>query len=337
MARTGDRMRSAMMELTGLDKVGGYTLLDNNGVQHITNRHAGGDGSADATMKNSADVARAAYVLNNFDNAYLAKDRAKGYRDSRGKRVPIVMFEKKIDGTHIIVEAVMDTKKSTNYIVSEYLSKNGVDEKEIAKRLQSSMDAVADPRDTSGTLGANHLAVTEAQQAPMDAASDPRHTSETFSAHSSTTAEVLRSPVNAVADPGDNVRNVVADPSAETSIAPGEGSVNGNRVENSVETVKSTTADGMPSQSAQSAASSPEGRANVSAGAVDAENRTERQATGSATKGSGVKYSIQTDDDGKKFVQVDGDFLKDVPEENWKNTARDAIRDLFPDDFERGG
>ena len=95
VTRTGDRMRSAMMELTGLDKVGGYTLLDNNGVQHITNRHAGGDGSADATMKNSADVARAAYVLNNFDNAYLAKDRAKGYKDSRGKRAPIVMFEKK--------------------------------------------------------------------------------------------------------------------------------------------------------------------------------------------------------------------------------------------------
>ena len=269
----------------------------------------------------------------------------------------------------------MDTKKSTNYIVSEYLSKNGVDEKRNSQAFAPSMDAVADPRDTSGTLGANHLAVTEAQQAPMDAASDPRHTSETFSAHSSTTAEVLRSPVNAVADPGDNVRNVVADPSAETSIAPGEGSVNGRGVKNGVETVEGTTADGMPSQSAQSAASSPdrattttaasggnreellgqrpaghEGNAlpkgdagsrnplaNASAGAADAENRTERQATGSATKGSGVKYSIQTDDDGKKFVQVGGDFLKDVPEENWKNTARDAIRDLFPDDFERGG
>ena len=32
-------------------------------MQHITNRHAGGDGSADATMKNSADVARAAQRL----------------------------------------------------------------------------------------------------------------------------------------------------------------------------------------------------------------------------------------------------------------------------------
>ena len=95
VAETGDRMRSAMMELTGLEKVGDRTLMDSNAVQHITNRHAGGDGSADGTMKESADVARAAYVLNNFDNAYLAKDRAKGYKDSRSKRAPIVVFEKK--------------------------------------------------------------------------------------------------------------------------------------------------------------------------------------------------------------------------------------------------
>ena len=95
VAETGDRMRSAMMELTGLEKVGDRTLMDSNAVQHITNRHAGGDSSADGTMRESADVARAAYVLNNFDNAYLAKERAKGYKDSRSKRAPIVVFEKK--------------------------------------------------------------------------------------------------------------------------------------------------------------------------------------------------------------------------------------------------
>ena len=61
------------------------------------------------------------------------------------------------------------------------------------------------------------------------------------------------------------------------------------------------------------------------------------KAAGPAAEGNSVKYSIQTDDDGNKFVQVDGDFLEGVPEENWKNTVRDAIRDLFPDDFERGG
>ena len=191
VTETSDRMRSAMQELTGLAKVGSVTMLDANGVKHITNRHAGGDGSADATMKESADVARAAYVLNNFDNAYLATRKADGYYTVNRKKAPIVIFEKKIDGSHIIVEAVTDAKKSKNFIVSEYLSSVGVPEKEIAKVLQPSMDAVADPRDTSETLSADPSAI------PM--------------------AEVLRSPVNAVTSPGDNARNVVADPSTGDS------------------------------------------------------------------------------------------------------------------------
>ena len=213
VTETSDRMRSAMQELTGLAKVGSVTMLDANGVKHITNRHAGGDGSADATMKESADVARAAYVLNNFDNAYLATRKADGYYTANRKKAPIVIFEKKIDGSHIIVEAVTDAKKSKNFIVSEYLSSVGVPEKEIAKVLQPSMDAVADPRDTSETLSADPSAI------PM--------------------AEVLRSPVNAVASPGDNARNVVADPSTSATVTQEKGKVNRNTVEKAGETVES--------------------------------------------------------------------------------------------------
>lgn len=168
VTETSDRMRDAMQQLTGLDKVGKVTMMDANAVQHITNRHAGGDGSADSTMKNSADVARAAYVLNNFDNAYLATRKADGYVTKNGKRAPIVIFEKKIDGSHIVVEAVTDTKKNRNFIVSEYLSSVGVPEKEIAKALYSSMDAVADPRDTSGTLDTATSADTTVSQRAGD-------------------------------------------------------------------------------------------------------------------------------------------------------------------------
>ena len=211
VSKTGDRMRSAMMELTGLDKVGDYTMLDNNGVMHITNRHAGGDGSADATMKESADVARAAYVLNNFDNAYLAKDRADGYMTSNGKRAPIVLFEKKIDGSHIVVEAVCDTKKNKNFIVSEYLSKNGVDEKEIAKVLRSPVNAAADPEDNVRNVVADPSAMTAPPpQSPMDAVADFRDTSETLA----------------------------EDHGAEASIAPETARVNEKTVENAGETVE---------------------------------------------------------------------------------------------------
>ena len=199
VAETGDRMRSAMMELTGLEKVGDRTLMDSNAVQHITNRHAGGDSSADGTMKESADVARAAYVLNNFDNAYLSKNKADGYFNSKGKRASIVIFEKKIDGSHVVVEAVCDTKKNTNYIVTEYLSKNGVDEKEVAKGLRSPMSAASDPGVYVRNVVADPSATAEELQSSMDAASDPRDMPETL-------ADL---------------------PSAKTNIAPEGGDVNG--------------------------------------------------------------------------------------------------------------
>ena len=213
VTETSDRMRDAMQQLTGLDKVGSVTMMDANAVRHITNRHGGGDGSADGSMKESADVARAGYVLNNFDNAYLATRKAEGYFTSNGKRAPIVIFEKKIDGSHIIVEAVTDTKKSRNYIVSEYLSSVGVPEKEIAKALRPPMDA---------------------------AESDPRHTSETLNAVTSAIpmAEVLQSPVNAVADPEAHVRNVAADPSAATTVPQRDGQVNVEKAGESVESAQ---------------------------------------------------------------------------------------------------
>ena len=217
VTETSDRMRDAMQQLTGLDKVGSRTLMDANAVKHITNRHAGGDGSADGTMKESADVARAAYVLNNFDNAYLAKDRADGYKTSKGKSSPIVMFEKKIDGSHIVVEAVLDTKRGNNYIVTEYLAKNGVDKEKVARALRSSVSAASDPELYVRNVAAANSATTESVQAPMDAASDPRHTSETLTAHSS----------------------------ADTTVSQRAGDVNSRRVENTGETVESPAAQAV--------------------------------------------------------------------------------------------
>ena len=261
VTETSDRMRSAMQELTGLSKVGGVTVLDKNGVQHITNRHGGGDGSADATMKESADVARAAYVLNNFDNAYLATRKAEGYFDSHGKRAPIVIFEKKIDGSHIIVEAVTDTKKSRNYIVSEYLSSVGVPEKEIAKALRPPVDAAeSDPRHTSETLNAvtSAIPMVEALQSPMDAAeSDARDTSETLATETSTGD--FRGSGTKLAETGDKslsetplrptdgtaVQRTGSSPDGTpaTNVTQRAGEVNGNVVENAGESVESSPAE----------------------------------------------------------------------------------------------
>lgn len=105
-----------------------------------------------------------------------------------------------------------------NKIVSEYLSSVGVPEKEITKALRPPMDA---------------------------AESDPRHTSETLNAVTSAIpiAEGLRSPVSAVADPEAHVRNVVADPSAGTTVPQRDGQVNVEKAGESAQPVQAGEAD----------------------------------------------------------------------------------------------
>ena len=64
---------------------------------------------------------------------------------------------------------------------------------------------------------------------------------------------------------------------------------------------------------------------------ADLSEKTGKEST------DGVRYSIQVDADGNKYVQVDGDILDGMAPENQLNAVRDAIRDLFPDGFERDG
>ena len=127
-----DRAAQAIQDLTGMDVRGNAHVLDDNGVHHIENRH-GAAGEADSTMAEVEDVSRARYVLDNFDEAYLSKDKAYGYSTKQGKRAPVVVFSKKIDGSHVVVEAACDGKKNRCYIITEYIAKNGVDAKEMAK------------------------------------------------------------------------------------------------------------------------------------------------------------------------------------------------------------
>lgn len=127
-----DRAAQAIQDLTGMDVRGNAHVLDDNGVHHIENRH-GAAGEADSTMAEVEDVSRARYVLDNFDEAYLDKGSAAGYFDKNGKRAPVVVFSKKIDGSHVVVEAACDGKRKRCYIITEYISRNGVDAEKMAK------------------------------------------------------------------------------------------------------------------------------------------------------------------------------------------------------------
>ena len=59
--------------------------------------------------------------------------------------------------------------------------------------------------------------------------------------------------------------------------------------------------------------------------------------TESAAGKQGVRLSILKDKTGESYIKIDEDILKDVPQEEWKSTVKQAIKERFPNGFERNG
>ena len=59
--------------------------------------------------------------------------------------------------------------------------------------------------------------------------------------------------------------------------------------------------------------------------------------TESAAEKQGVRFSILKDKAGESYIKIDEDILKDVPQEEWKATVKQAIKERFPNGFERNG
>lgn len=59
--------------------------------------------------------------------------------------------------------------------------------------------------------------------------------------------------------------------------------------------------------------------------------------TESAAEKQGVRFSILKDKTGESYIKIDEDILKDVPQEEWKSTVKQAIKERFPNGFERNG
>ena len=56
-----------------------------------------------------------------------------------------------------------------------------------------------------------------------------------------------------------------------------------------------------------------------------------------AAEKQGVRFSILKDKTGESYIKIDEDILKDVPQEEWKSTVKQAIKERFPNGFERNG
>lgn len=128
-----------------LDVSGNKTVIEARQVEHIIKRH-GENGTADKSMRDINDVGRIKYVLDNYDSV-LESGRSEAYSTNKanGKRgtAKTVVFEKAVNGTYYVVEAVPDTAANTTHIVSAYMSKKGA-----KKAAPSSVTGKESPRAT---------------------------------------------------------------------------------------------------------------------------------------------------------------------------------------------
>lgn len=59
--------------------------------------------------------------------------------------------------------------------------------------------------------------------------------------------------------------------------------------------------------------------------------------TESAAEGRNICFSIQKDADGESYIKIDEDILNGVPQEDWKTVVKQAIKERYPNGFERNG
>lgn len=120
-----ERAAADIETLTGINVLGFKTAIEQRMAEHIYSEH-GPNGTTDRSMSDLNDIGRIQYVLNNYDSISHGGN-APSYvtNKANGKHgmAQTVRYEKAVNGTYYVVEAVPDTNSRTAYIVSAYMSK----------------------------------------------------------------------------------------------------------------------------------------------------------------------------------------------------------------------
>ncbi len=120
-----DRAASDIAATIGVDAAGFSVKMEARMAQHIMQRH-GAQGVADRSMSDINDIGRIQFVLNTYDTIHdggysQAYSEIKENRHNRKART--VVYEKRINGTFFVVEAVPVAQAKAAYIVSAYITK----------------------------------------------------------------------------------------------------------------------------------------------------------------------------------------------------------------------
>ena len=130
IAEVSERAAHDVQSATGIDVTGFEHVLSGNALEHIEKRH-GTSGRADQSMTDVNDIGRMGYVLENYDSVDLLRNddgtprTSTEYANADNTPAPMVQFQKKVNGTYYVVEAVPDSAAHQMRVVSAYMHKNG--------------------------------------------------------------------------------------------------------------------------------------------------------------------------------------------------------------------
>ena len=159
-----ERAAADIQALTGVDVRGFRTAMEQRMAEHIYKEH-GPNGTTDQSMADLNDIGRIQYVLDNYDSISHG-GRAPSYTTVKpnGKTgtAQTVRYEKAVNGTFYVVEAVPDTNAKTAFIVSAYMTKKkgAASQLQTADELTSAHTAKTENADM-GTSPAPNVAQTE--------------------------------------------------------------------------------------------------------------------------------------------------------------------------------
>lgn len=129
IAPVNQRAVQRISDILGVDVSDYVHRMRTSAVTHIDSRH-GSHGKQDSSMANIEDIGRIGWVLENFDEIKRG-EKANGqpafsgeFRNKDNSHAPNIVFQKRIDGTMYVVEAVPDTNAHRLQVVSAYIQKN---------------------------------------------------------------------------------------------------------------------------------------------------------------------------------------------------------------------
>ena len=166
VGRVSERAGAELNDILGFDPSGFEISLNPASVIHINNRH-GLNGNADRSMADIRDLARIGYVLENYDSVRKDPTASKAFSGRDGKGAPKVVYQKRVDGTYYVVEAVPDSKAHKVHVVSAFIEKAN-QQAPLATAVGSTSDNAP-----AGSQDLSWLPVSGLQLPEMEAKTDP--------------------------------------------------------------------------------------------------------------------------------------------------------------------